>query len=185
MALPSGLAGLGRHFKPPPDILDAYANWALWQKTFKQSLGCLLLVVGLKFPVARRCFHAAYRKNASTYRSEPERVFRSLADTAQCFGDGTAQSAALRAEIDSIKGPLKVHGLSVYLRKLHVTRPTKTGPGKGAQRSQNPDLSCLNAQRRVPIYSPAGWGLDLCLNPWLSGRLSSAQKVCPNVSEAR
>ena len=129
MALPRGLEGLGSHFKPPADILDAYSNWALWKKTFKQSLGCLLLVVGLKFPVARKCFHTAYRKNGGV-SNEAERVFRSLADMAMCFEDDAPHSAALRAEIDSIKGPLKVHGMSIYLRKLHVTRPTKTGPGR-------------------------------------------------------
>ena len=64
--------------------------------------------------------------------NEPEkRVFLALADTARKFEEDRVY-AQLREDIDCIKGPLKVHGLCMYLRRLHVTKPSTVGIRLGA-----------------------------------------------------
>ena len=64
--------------------------------------------------------------------NEPEkRVFLALADTARKFEEDRAY-AQLREDIDCIKGPLKVNGLCMYLRRLHITKPSTVGIRLGA-----------------------------------------------------
>ena len=64
--------------------------------------------------------------------NEPEkRVFLALADTARKFEEDRVY-AQLREDIDCIKGPLKVHGLCMYLRRLHVMKPSTVGIRLGA-----------------------------------------------------
>ena len=65
--------------------------------------------------------------------NEPEkRVFLALADTARNFEEDRVYTQ-LREDIDCIKGPLKVNGLCMYLRRLHVTKPSTVGIRLGGQ----------------------------------------------------
>lgn len=65
---------------------------------------------------------------------EAKRVWTALRNTALRFEDGSQNCAVLRSRIDEIKGPLKIHGFSVYLQKLSVIQPGGTLKlGAGAQ----------------------------------------------------
>lgn len=115
------LDGLTAFCKAPPDLQDAYQNWHKWERAFQTSLGCLLLVIGLKFPVAREAFRKEYVKG-SRGSDEAKRVWTALVNTDLQFTDGSPSSAALRRQIDDIKGPLKVHGLRIYMQKLGIVK---------------------------------------------------------------
>ena len=126
--------GLTSYFKPPVDIQDAYRHWEYWCKLFAQCRGIILIVIGLKLPVARELFCKGYRYHSHV--SPPGlRVFRALVYAAESFHDPELYSR-LRHEIDTIKGPLKVHGLLMYCRRLHIVRAASEGMrlGAGSQR---------------------------------------------------
>ena len=44
----------------PLDLRDLLANYGKWRARFQHALGVLLIVTGLKFPVARGAFCRAY-----------------------------------------------------------------------------------------------------------------------------
>ena len=117
-------------FIPPRDLKDAYDNWPKWKAIFIRQKGLLLLLIGLKFPCCRKLFIAGYKKHHMVYEPE-KRVFLALADTARKFEEDRAY-AQLREDIDCIKGPLKVNGLCMYLRRLHITKPSTVGIRLGA-----------------------------------------------------
>ena len=121
-------------FVPPRDLADAIDSWPSWKALLGKQKGLLLLLIGLKYPCCRKFFVLAYQKHHNV--SVPEkRVFLALVDTARQFYRESAY-AMLREDIDYIKGPSKIHGFCVYLRKLHVTRPGTVGVrlGAGTQR---------------------------------------------------
>ena len=95
-------------------------------KVWKYYRGVLLLLIGLKFPVARRYFFAGFK--GSTARSMAERVYKALVVMVERFRD-MASYTVLREEIDCIKGPLRVHGMCIYMRRLGIVKPTTACSG--------------------------------------------------------
>ncbi len=95
----------------------------------------LLLLIGVKFPTARKFFVEGFK--VSTGRGVAERVFHALVFMIEAFRDVGAYRD-LRSDIDAIKGTLRVHGILMYVRRLGLVKPTtaKTGIrlGVGMQR---------------------------------------------------
>ena len=121
--------GLTSYFKPPLDIEDAYQHWEYWCDLFGICRGIILIVIGLKMPVAREYFckgFVLHRKLALDLR-----VFRAMVFMAESFHDPDLYGR-LRHEIDSIKGPLRVHGLCMYCRRLNIVRTSDHGMRLGA-----------------------------------------------------
>ena len=108
---------------------DCFKNWSKWKRVFAKHKGLLILLIGLKFPIARQYFYDHFRTNRA--RTVQERVFKALVATAREFEKPEIYEK-LRIEIDDIKGPLKVHGLSVYLRRIGVAKPLQRGIRLGA-----------------------------------------------------
>ena len=115
-AKPSHMRAICSMFDAPP----FFSQFIRVRAAFQNSLGCLLILIGLKFPIARKAFWEEYSKVRMT--DEAKRVWTALRNTALRFTDGSSSCAVLRSQIDDIKGPLKIHGLSVYLQKLHVVQ---------------------------------------------------------------
>ena len=110
----------------PADLMDCIRNMGKWQETFGSSRGIILLVIAIKFPIARKFFVAGYAAAAST--SEVHRVY--LACVAMVFKFGEAeQYGKLAEDIDAIKGPLYCHGLLTYMRKLGIVKTSRNSEG--------------------------------------------------------
>ena len=117
--------GLSSYFKPPLDIQDAYRHWQYWCKLFALCHGIKLIVIGLKMPVAREYFCKGFAHH-SHVTPLGLRVFLALVFMAESFHDPVLY-IRLRHEIDCIKGPLKVHGMCMYCRRLHIVRTSAQG----------------------------------------------------------
>jgi hypothetical protein len=125
---------LKEYFKPPLDLRDLYANFRSWFQLFRQHLGILLILIGIKYPTARAEFVRAYRREKSYDGgkvAEKVRVFKALAASCERFRDPELYGK-LRADIDEIKGPALAHGYCLYMQKLCVVKSAEVGIRLGA-----------------------------------------------------
>ena len=93
-----------------------------WGKIFAQNLGLIIVVILLKFPCARTEFATAFASK-SAQDDLKRRTFDALQEMARRISQGRVH-ARLITEIDTIKGPLLVHGVAAFLMKLHVIERT-------------------------------------------------------------
>lgn len=102
-------------------------------------------------------------------RSMAERVYKACVCMVERFKEASSY-ATLRAEIDCIKGPLKVHGMGIYMRRLGVVKPTgatsgiRLGAGKQVFRIQPFTLSVRRGVERFFSMTDVLQGLDTVWN---------------------
>jgi hypothetical protein len=117
---------LKKPFVPPLDMRDLYTNFTKWQRIFAQCSGLLLLLVAMKMPSCRNFFAEAF--SASKDLCFVKRAYEALVIMAEKYRDPMVWEQ-LRFEIDSIKGPMYVHGMCLYLQKLGIVARTKCTTG--------------------------------------------------------
>ena len=110
----------------PADLLDCIINMASWQRIFGCQCGIILLVIGIKFPIARSYFVDGYAAAKTT--SEAHRVYLGCVAMVLQFGD-PEKYRQLAEEIDSIKGPLYCHGVLIFMRRLGIVATSRNTEG--------------------------------------------------------
>ena len=115
---------LSETFHPPLDCMNCFKNWAKWRAVLMRGL--LLLVIGLKYPVARGYFFKEFKN--TTDKTMTERVYKACVRMVQRFSVASAYKV-LRSEIDCIKGPALAHGMLTYMRRLSIVKPTRRSDG--------------------------------------------------------
>ena len=104
---------LNHYLRLPLDLSDCIFSMTKWLHTFGDRRGVTLLVIGMKFPIARKYFVARY--SAAKTTTEAHRVYLACVFTVLEFGD-SEKYRQLAEEIDSIKGPMYCHGLLIFMR---------------------------------------------------------------------
>ena len=97
-----------------------------WQQTFGDRCGIILLVIGIKFPIARKYFVDGYAAAKTT--TEAHRVYLGCVAMVLQFGD-PEKYRQLAEEIDTIKGPLYCHGILVFMRRLGIVATSRNSEG--------------------------------------------------------
>ena len=116
---------LNHQMKPPPDLADCSCSMTKWLQTFGNR-GVTLLVIGMKFPIARKYFVAGYAAAKTT--TEAHRVYLGCVFTVLQFGDSD-KYRQLAEEMDSIKGPSYCHGLLIFMRRLGIVATSRNSEG--------------------------------------------------------
>ena len=134
----------------PLDLRDAVLNFDKWMllATSMKSLGLVLLIILLKFPICRSCF-LKQMKGTSCDVNNCQRVFSSLACVAVELSDKYSEKYI--AEVDNIKAVGLAHGFAIVAVKLKVLKPCADGPVKlisQTYRVLQPSKSALNAIER-------------------------------------
>ena len=81
---------------------------------------------------------------------EIRRILKPKLSSGLTFTGGSKASADLRAEIDEIKGPLKIHGLSFY-GESGERAPGNGGREVGAKEGNTANHGPTNGQKRVEV----------------------------------
>jgi len=110
----------------PADLLDCIVNMVKWQGIFGDHCGIILLVIGLKFPIARAYFVDGYVAAKTT--PEAHRVYLGCVAMVLQFGD-PEKYRQLAEEIDSIKGPLYCHGILIFMRRIGIVATSRNSEG--------------------------------------------------------
>ena len=110
----------------PFDMRNCINHITAWQEIFGRSRGLILLVIGIKFPVARKSFVEGYRAASTT--SEVHRVYLACVAMVLSFGD-VEKHKQLAEDIDAIKGPLYAHGILIYMRRIGIVVTSRNSEG--------------------------------------------------------
>ena len=108
----------------PHDIEDAIENYPAWERWFSKyhALGLVLLVIGLKFPIARQTF-LDQLKRRSKDRDKVRAVFYAMRATATTL----VGSSQYLSEVDDIKAIGLAHGFCIYATRLKIWRVASDG----------------------------------------------------------
>ena len=108
----------------PHDVEDAIENYPAWERWFSKyhALGLVLLMIGLKFPIARQTF-LDQLKCRSKDRDKVRAVFEAMRATATTL----VGSTQYLSEVDDIKASGSAHGFCIYATRLNIWRLASDG----------------------------------------------------------